>query len=298
MFVPFQVIKFLFIIFFKMVAFSFSWKSLRFIGWVATKPTADWNRIVYRAICKCLRPPISCVGGVILNQRRWYRRFKRGVKTIEIQLCRKEDPDPVTFTHMVLHPGRALMRQGIRKNLLGRLRQTLGPFISAREAWESVGGGRGLGMGLKQLEVFMTRPRMGKDGKLCDRVVPVILHCLEGVTETKDVEWINGHGNQAGLRRHQYQSKHDPLGCLTSLFRYRNESASVGCASAVAPPAVPASPAVVHSAPAACDVARETSAQSRSVPRRSGWLGLRRLGQPCGSRKLLQQQMTSARRLL
>ena len=91
MFVPFQVIKFLFIIFFKMVAFSFSWKSLSVIGWVATKPTADWNRIVYRAICMFLRPPISCLGGVILNQRRWYRRFKRGVKTIEIRLCRKTD---------------------------------------------------------------------------------------------------------------------------------------------------------------------------------------------------------------
>ena len=159
--------------------FFFSWKSVSVIGWVAIKPTADWNRIVYRTFCMCLLPPISCVGGVILNQRRWYRRFKRGAKTIEIQLCRKEDPDPVTFTHMVLHPGRALMRQGIRKNLLGRLRQTLGPFISAREAWDSVGGGCGLGMGLKQLEVFMTRPRMGKDGKLCDRVVPVILHCVD-----------------------------------------------------------------------------------------------------------------------
>ena len=121
--------------FFNLVAFGFSWKSVSVIGWVAIKPTADWNRIVYRTFCMCLLPPISCVGGVILNQRRWYRRFKRGAKTIEIQLCRKEDPDPVTFTHMVLHPGRALMRQGIRKNLLGRLRQTLGPFISAREAW-------------------------------------------------------------------------------------------------------------------------------------------------------------------
>ena len=37
-------------------------------SWQSVGSSADWNQIVYRAIGMFLLPPISCVGGVILNQ--------------------------------------------------------------------------------------------------------------------------------------------------------------------------------------------------------------------------------------
>ena len=66
-------------------------------------------------------------------------------------------------------------------------------------------GGRGLGMDLKQLEKFMTRLRKDPDGVLRFRLIPVVLHCLEGVRATNAFKWIDGPGNQPGLPAYRLQ---------------------------------------------------------------------------------------------
>jgi hypothetical protein len=64
--------------------------------------------------------------------------------------------------------------------------------------------------------------RMDADNVKRPRVIPVVLHCLKDVRATNSIKWIeNTGGNQAGLRRHEFHSKHDDDGVMTCLFRYR-----------------------------------------------------------------------------
>jgi hypothetical protein len=110
---------------------------------------------------------------------------------------------------------------GIRKNLFGKKKRVLGPFSTPEAAFEAVGG-CGLGMDLEGLRKFMTKLRKDPDRVKRPRVIPVVLHCLKYVRVTNIIKWIeNTGGNQAGLRRHEFHSKHDDDGVMTCLFRYR-----------------------------------------------------------------------------
>jgi hypothetical protein len=235
-----------------------------------------------------LLPHISRVGAFILNKRRWHRRFKRGVKTIEVRLYEKSLKKPVVpvpCTHVLLRPGRALLQAGIRENLFGRLCKVIGPFSTPEEAWEEVGG-CGLGMSFDNLRRYMTRLRKDRRTKeVLPVVVPVRLYCMEDVQVTKHFKWMHGAGNQPGLLSHEFQSKHNPGGQFSCLFRYRTQS--VGAAalqSGILPSAMILAPTQTVVTECAIAAALRQSHRQMSKPAcgeargLKGFNGLRRLG--------------------
>jgi hypothetical protein len=233
-----------------------------------------------------LYPPICDLASVILKEKGWYEQFENGEKTIEVQFC-EGNRAIMRYTHMVLHPGRLLRGLGIRKNLIGKKKRVLGPFSTPEAAFEAVGG-CGLGMDMEGLRKFMTKLRMDPDRVKRPRVIPVVLHCLKYVRATNSIKWIeNTGGNQAGLRRHEFHSKHDDDGVMTSLFRYRRcKLARIGEVSiavtdvkttkTLAPSSDHA--VAVQGLVAAVGVARPMPHLEGGVAYSSGCAGLRRLG--------------------
>ena len=58
-----------------------------------------------------------------------------------------------------------------------------------------------LGMGVRELEKLMTLVQKDKrTGKKVPRVVPIVVHLVGNRHKSNAVEWIDGHGNQAGFR--------------------------------------------------------------------------------------------------
>ena len=58
-----------------------------------------------------------------------------------------------------------------------------------------------LGMGVRELEKFITRIRKDKrTGKEMPQVVPIVVHLVGNIHQSNAVEWIDGHDDQAGFR--------------------------------------------------------------------------------------------------
>ena len=58
-----------------------------------------------------------------------------------------------------------------------------------------------LGMGVRELEKFMTRVRKDKrTGKKVPQVIPIVVHLTSDNDQSNADQWIDGHGNQAGFR--------------------------------------------------------------------------------------------------
>ena len=79
-------------------------------------------------------------------------------------------------SQIMLRPGRELRRMGIRKNLMGKLADSLAPFETPEAAWDRVGA-RGLGMDFDQPNAFLTRKRTGLFGVRRLRVIVFLACC-------------------------------------------------------------------------------------------------------------------------
>jgi hypothetical protein len=194
-------------------------------------------------------PPIERLGGRVLNKQSYRDGLVNGWKGAELDVLRTKAcvaPAPLPYSHFAFHLGKSVTKGKQVPILVGINLGSLGSFKTADDAWRAAEENNvKLGMGLEELERFMTRIRTDrKTNIVSEEVIPVMLHMVGGVHETNAVEWIDGDGNQAGFRRHWFQPKGTTSPSdRVCLFRYRDiggdcaaAAAQVGSANASAVP--------------------------------------------------------------
>ena len=145
------------------------------------------------------RPPIYKIVLSFLSLLVYRTRMLNTEKTVEIRLWEFHWKSPYVrvlklYSHVVFRMVGPL-RQG-EANIMATLgREALGPFGSAREAYEAAEKAKlKLGMTVEELEVFMTRERKIlkglHKGELETRIVPVVLFPLLDVHKIRrSVAW-------------------------------------------------------------------------------------------------------------
>ena len=155
-------------------------------------------------------PPISKIALSFLSLLAYRTRMLNTEKTVEIRLWEFHWKSPYVrvlklYSHVVFRMVQPL-RQG-EANIMATLgREALGPFGSAREAYEAAEKAKlKLGMTVEELEVFMTRERKirkgPRKGELETRIVPVVLFELLDVHKIRrGVAWRSVTWRGSALR--------------------------------------------------------------------------------------------------
>jgi hypothetical protein len=167
-------------------------------------------------------------------------------KTVEIRLWEFEWKSPFirvsnVFTHVVFRMVKSLRKGRGKTNIMATLGRTLGPFGTAREAYDAADkAGLKLGLTLEELQVYMTRERLirkgPRKGTVETRIVPVALFEVLDVHETHDFKCSDGRCNQSGFLSHKYTPKGTTD--LETRFRYRRSVAATPT-PLIAPPPPP-----------------------------------------------------------
>ena len=125
-------------------------------------------------------PSIEQLGGRVLCRTEYYDAFLKGEKNVEISVLKTRElvKPRVPYSHFILHLGRRVVQNRQVLNLLCTNLGTVGPFCSAHSAWIAAKqSGLKLGMGLRELERFMTRMRKDrKTGRKVPTVVLIVFH--------------------------------------------------------------------------------------------------------------------------
>jgi hypothetical protein len=174
-------------------------------------------------------------------------------KTVEIRLWEFGWETPYNrvlkrYSHVVFRMVKKL-RKGVlgRTNIMAKLGRALGPFGSARAAYDAATtAGLKLGMSVEELELYMTRERVilkgPRKGETETVTIPVALFEVLDVHETRDFKCMDGNCNQAGFLPDEYIPKGKK--CSATRFRYRR-SARPPCPT---PPPLIAPPPLQRSA--------------------------------------------------
>jgi hypothetical protein len=167
-------------------------------------------------------------------------------KTVEIRLWEFGWKSPFirvsnVFTHVVFRMVKSLRKGRGKTNIMATLGRTLGPFGTAREAYDAADkAGLKLGLTLEELQVYMTRERLirkgPRKGTVETRIVPVALFEVLDVHETHDFKCSDGRCNQSGFLSHKYTPKGTTD--LETRFRYRRSAAATPT-PLIAPPPPP-----------------------------------------------------------
>ena len=174
-------------------------------------------------------------------------------KTVEIRLWEFGWETPYNrvlkrYSHVVFRMVKKL-RKGVlgRTNIMAKLGRALGPFGSARAAYDAATtAGLKLGMSVEELELYMTRERVilkgPRKGETETVTIPVALFEVLDVHETRDFKCADGKCNQAGFLPDEYIPKGEDY--WATRFRYRR-SARPPCPT---PPPLIAPPPLQRSA--------------------------------------------------
>jgi hypothetical protein len=128
-------------------------------------------------------PPILTIALSFLTQLIYRTYMLSKEKTVEIRLWEFEWKSPFirvsnVFTHVVFRMVKSLRKGRGKTNIMATLGRTLGPFGTAREAYDAADkAGLKLGLTLEELQVYMTLERKirkgPRKGTVETRIVPV-----------------------------------------------------------------------------------------------------------------------------
>ena len=138
-------------------------------------------------------------------------------KTVEIRLWEFGWTPPYDrvlkrHSHVVFRMVKKLRKGEGRTNIMATLGRALGPFGSARAAYDAATtAGLKLGMSVEELELYMTRERVilksPRKGETETVTIPVALFEVLDVHETCDFKCADGKCNQAGFLPDEYMPK-------------------------------------------------------------------------------------------
>ena len=136
----------------------------------------------------------------MLSEKKYYDAFVDDDKHVEINVLKSKDlvKQHVRYSHFVFHLRRGVTRK-VRTvpNLVAENLGCIGPYISAIAAYRDATERKlKLGVGVLELEKFMTRVRKDKCTGKVPRVVPIVVHLVGNINWSNAVEWSDGHGNQ------------------------------------------------------------------------------------------------------
>jgi hypothetical protein len=170
-------------------------------------------------------PPIEQLAGRMVKEK-YYKGLANSSKNTEIVFLRTKRcvaPLPLQYSHVVFRQCKIRTKRRKVSNMVGKMVGCVGPSITAIDAYSAaMECNLKLGMGLEELERFMTRPRKDKKTKQTgQQVIPVMFNKVSCVHRIYAVEWIYSQGNQAGFRHHDFQPKDKTLDRVC-LFRYHH----------------------------------------------------------------------------